>query len=199
MERGTNLETFERDAYRASWSDGIIDLYGGLSLLWIGACWIWLSDLAGVAGVLPAVFVAPMLVARKRFLEPRIGYVQWRGRRREWERRNLWAVLMTGVGLFLGAIVLVAYQAGDGGAPSIDLAPGLMAWLLGLFAVGLALITQVWRMLVYAVVLALAGVAVVAAGANPGWALLAGGATATIVGVVLLIRFVGRYPVVDRA
>jgi hypothetical protein len=59
--------------------------------------------------------------------------------------------------------------------------------------------TQVWRMLVYALVLALAGIAVVVAGANPGWALLAGGATATIVGVVLLFRFVGRYPVVDRA
>ena len=77
-----------------------------LSLLWIGGAWIWLPDLAGLSGILPAVFVTPFLAARKRFLEPRTGYVQWRGPRREWERRSLWAVLMAGIGIFLGGVVL---------------------------------------------------------------------------------------------
>ena len=45
--------------------------------------------------------------------------------------------------------------------------------------------------------LAIAGVVVVAAQANPGWALLAGGLVATVVGCVLLWSFVRRYPAVD--
>ena len=110
MGASTDLEALEQEAYRVSWSDGIIDLFGGLSLVWIGSAWVWLPDLAGVAGVLPAIFVAPVLAARKRFVEPRIGYVQWRGPRRGWERRTLWALLMAGVGLFLGGIALFLYD-----------------------------------------------------------------------------------------
>jgi hypothetical protein len=35
-----------------------LDIFVGLSLAWIGAVWIWFSDYAGLAGVLPAVFVS---------------------------------------------------------------------------------------------------------------------------------------------
>ena len=74
-----------------------------------------------------------------------------------------------------------------------------MHWLLSLFVVGIALLTQVWRMLAYAAVLAIAGLVVVVAQTNPGWAMLAGGAAAAVGGAILLIRFVGRYPAVGRA
>jgi hypothetical protein len=199
VSENADLGTLEREAYRASWSDGIIDLFAGLSLIWIGAAWIWLSDLAGLAGILPAVFVAPVLSARKRFVEPRIGYVQWRGPRRRWERHAQWAVLLAGVGVFVLGIALYVYKSGAGGDTAVNLAPGILAWLLAVFAGALALLTSVWRMLLYAAVLFVAGFAVVAAQANPGWALLAGGLTATVVGVVLLRHFVHRYPPVERS
>jgi hypothetical protein len=197
MGQDMGLKTMEREAYRAAWSDGIIDLYGGLSLLWMGGMWIWFTDLAGLAGIVPAVFVAPMLAARKRFVEPRIGYVEWRPARRRWERRNLWAVLAAGVGMFGAGVVLLIYRTGGGSEPALDIAPGILAWLLALFAVGIALLTSLGRLLLYAAILAIAGVVVVAAQANPGWALLAGGLVATVVGCVLLWRFVRRYPAVD--
>ncbi|MCP4249254.1 MAG: hypothetical protein GY778_19595, partial [bacterium] len=80
-----DLDTLEHASYRATYSDGIIDLFVGASLLWIGAAWIWLPDLAGIAGIFPAVFVSSVLVVRKRFVEARTGYVKWSAPRRRWE------------------------------------------------------------------------------------------------------------------
>ena len=191
------LETLEREAYRASWSDGIVDTYLGISLIWIGANWIWLPDLAGLAGVLPAVLVTPMLALRKRFVEPRLGYVRWRAPRRRWERRNIWASLMAGVVVFMGGVMLFLYLSGGGAAPALNLAPGILAWLLALLAVGLALLMSLWRMLIYALVLAASGVVVVVTEANPGWPMLACGVVATIIGLILFNRFAHRYRVIE--
>ena len=50
MDASQDLKTLERQAYLETYSDGTIDLFVGLSLTWIGAAWIWLPDLAGIAG-----------------------------------------------------------------------------------------------------------------------------------------------------
>ena len=195
MRASTDLSTMEREAYRAYWSDGIVDLYVGISMLFIGAMWTWVNDLAGIAGVLPAVFVAPVLTAHKRFVEARLGHVEWRPARRAWERRNVWLALGAGVGLLLLGIAGYVVAADGGG---LGVAPGILAWLLALIAIGLAILLDARRMLLYAAVLAVSGVAVVLLEAKPGWPMLAGGAVATAVGVVMLRRFVTRYPVVQE-
>lgn len=199
MAAQTELETLERDAYRASYSDGIVDIYVGLSMVWIGASWIWFTDMAALAGVLPAVFLAPMISARKRFVEARLGYVQWRAPRRRWERRNLLVLLAAGICLLLlgGGMYALVSTAGDG-TGSLQLAPGILAWLLALLAVGLALLLDAARMLAYAAILAVMGVVVVALGSMPGWPMLATGVVATAVGLVMLYAFVRRYPVEPR-
>ena len=153
------LQRLEREAYQHSFSDGVIDIFVGASLVWIGAVWIWLPDFAGLAGVLPAVFIATMLQARKRFLEPRIGYVRWAPPRRQWEQRNLAGLFAAGLGLFLLGIatfVLITRTSAEGEVVSA-LAPGLLAWLLALVAVGLTFLMRVWRMVGYAAVLAVSG------------------------------------------
>lgn len=199
MAAQTELETLERDAYRASYSDGIVDIYVGLSMVWIGASWIWFTDMAALAGVLPAVLLAPMISARKRFVEARLGYVQWRAPRRRWERRNLLVLLAAGICLLLlgGGMYVFVSTAGDG-TGSLQLAPGILAWLLALLAVGLALLLDAARMLAYAAILAVMGVVVVALGSMPGWPMLATGVVATAVGLVMLYAFVRRYPVEPR-
>ena len=198
MTHHQELETLERGAYQASYSDGIIDIFVGVSLIWIGAVWIWLPDLAGLAGIFPAVFITVMLTARKRFVESRVGYVKWREPRRRWERRNLAALLAAGVAvLVIGVVVFVVVrQAGmDSGAPRA-LAPGLMAWLLALLAVGSAFLMTSWRMLVYAGVLAAAGLITVWAEARPGWPLLVTGILITATGVAMFARFIRRNPAI---
>ena len=96
-----DLQNLERRTYRDFYSDGIIDIYVGISLLGIGVAWIWLPDIAGLAGVLPAIFITPMLTGRKRFLENRIGYVKWTEPRRQWEHRNLVGALIVGTAFLL--------------------------------------------------------------------------------------------------
>ena len=194
MSDHVDLPLMEREAYRAWWSDGIVDIYAGLSLLWIGAMWIWINDLSAVAGVLPAILVTPVLAARRRFVEARLGHVEWRPQRRRWERRNMLLALAAGFGLLalgVGTFLLV-----DTGGSALSYAPGILAWLLAALAVGLAFVLDAKRMLFYAAVLATSGAAVVALQAKPGWPMLACGTVATVVGLVMLRRFIERYPVV---
>lgn len=198
MNAHADLGSMEREAYRAYWSDGIVDLYLAASLLFIGAMWTWVNDLSGIAGILPAVFVAPMLAARKRFVEARLGHVEWRPDRRRWERRNLLVLLAAGMGLLLLGVagyLIVAPARSD----SPQLAPGILAWLLTLLALGLATLLDARRMLLYAAVLASGGALVVLLQAEPGWPMLACGAVATIIGLAMLRRFVERYPVIEAA
>jgi hypothetical protein len=193
MRRPTDLHGVERDAYRAYWSDGIVDIYLGLSLLFIGAMWTWVNDLSGLAGVLPAIFVAPVLAARKRFVEARLGHVEWRPARRGWERRTRTLLLLAGLALFV--LGFGAYLVAAGGLTGLRIAPGILAWLLAGLALGLAVVLDARRFVVYAAVLAASGLVVVALEAAPGWPMLACGAVATVVGLVMLRRFVELHPV----
>ena len=193
MQAPTDLAALERAAYRSYWSDGIIDIYTGVSMLFVGAMWTWVNDLSGIAGVLPAIFVAPMLATRKRFVETRLGHVEWRPARRGWERRNLLLVLAAGIGML--ALGIAGYLAADLGPGGLRQAPGIMAWLLALLALGLALVMDARRLVLYAVVLAASGVVVVLLEAEPGWPMLVTGAVATLVGLSMLRRFIATHPV----
>ena len=192
MSESIDLRSLEREAYGAQWSDGLIDIYLGLSLLWLGAMWTWVNDFSGLAGILPAIFVTPMLVVHRRFVEARIGHVEWRPTRIGWERRSQVLLLVAGVSVFLVTIGALAIS-GNGGSRIVG--PGILAWLLAAFCVGLSVLLVARRMLLYGVVLLLGGVAVELADAEPGWPMLACGVGATITGLVMLRRFVKRYPV----
>jgi hypothetical protein len=196
MKHDGQLEALEARSYRATYSDGIIDIFAGASLGWIGVAWIWLQDWAGLAGVLPAVFVSSVLVVRRRFVESRAGYVQWSQPRLLQQRRNLMIVLAAGVGLFTAGIGAFVAASQD---PDVlgSLAPGLLAWLLALVAAGLAFLLGTWRMLLYAGVLTVAGIATAWADANPGWPLLACGIVVVVAGVALLVRYVRATPPVE--
>lgn len=195
-----DLQNLEQQTYRDSYSNGIIDIYIGISLLWIGVAWIWLPDIAGLAGALPAIFIAPMLVGRKRFSEKRIGYVKWTEPRRQWEHRNLVGALVLGTAFLLlgvGVYMFVSDSAADRDVLG-NLAPGLIAWLLALVAIGLAFLMPARRMLAYAMVLIAAGIWTAQENASPGWPLLAAGTVVTVTGIAMLIRFIRSNPVVDQ-
>ena len=196
MTSDRSLLHLERAAYRASYGDGIIDLFVGLSIAWIGTAWIWLSDLAGVAGVFPAVFLTAVLAIRKRLVESRAGYVKWSPPRLRWERRNIMLVFAGGVAMFLLGIAAFVASA-DGSSLFDSVGPAILAWLLALMAFGLAFVMSAWRMLGYAAVLVVSGAMAAAAGANPGWPLLASGAAITVVGGVMLARFLRENPRIE--
>ena len=200
MTSNQDLQNLERQTYRDSYSDGIIDIYVGISLLWMGVAWIWLPDSAGLAGVLPAIFITPMLAGRKRFLENRIGYVKWTKPRRQWEHRNLAGALIAGTAFLLlgvGVYLLASDSTADGDILS-NVGPGLIAWLLAVVAIGLAFLMSARRMLAYAGVLIAGGIWTAQENASPGWPLLAAGTVITVTGIAMLITFVRNNPVVNQ-
>ena len=198
-ERGV-LESLENRAYRRAYSDGIIDLFVGVSLLWIGAAWIWLPDFSGLAGVLPAVFVPIAMTARKRVVESRLGHVKWSEPRRNKERRNL--IGLFAAGAFLFVLGVAAFFMLDQSTVSLDslgsFMPGLLAWLLAVLALVLAYAMEAWRFVLYALVLAVAGLLAAVQSANPGWPMLSAGAVITLTGVTMLLMFLHANPVPEE-
>jgi hypothetical protein len=190
-----SLQSMEKAAYRRAYSDGIIDLFVGLSLLFIGAVWIWLPDYSGLAGILPAVFTPVAITARKQYVEKRLGYVRWSEPRRNRERRNLIAAVAVGVLLFVAAVGVFAIDR-----TSIDesvltlIAPGLVAWLLALLTLAVAVMIDAWRFALYGAVLAVVGLFTALQDANPGWPMLAAGAVTVVAGSALLIAFTRTNP-----
>lgn len=190
-----DLRAMERTAYRARWADGIVDIYLGASLLWMGLMWAWPNPFSAVAGIVPAALAVPMLGLHKRFVEARLGHVEWRPSRRLWERRGQLALL----GLGLGLLVLVAGSrlVSAVGIDAPPLAPGIMAWLLTVLVLGIGLLLDAPRIGLYAAMLAVGGALAVVFQTEPGWPMVAAGAVALACGLLLLRRFVGRYPVVE--
>lgn len=192
----TDLEVLESEAYTRSFADGIIDLFVGLSILWIGVAWIWLPDIAGLAGIFPAVLVAPILQGRKGWLESRVGYVKWSPTRQQWERKNLLGLFGLGVlALFLGiGVYLLQTRTGS----DIDLGSvvaALPAWLIAVPALVIGAAVSSPRILGYAGLLTATGIGTIMFTAGPGWPLLISGIVITVVGVVMVTRFFGQHPV----
>lgn len=195
----SNLEEIERRAYRSSYSDGIIDLFAGLSLVVIGVIWIWAEDYGGLAGILPAVLTPTVIPLRRQVVESRGGYVRWSSRRRRWEKRNMWGALGAGGAiLLLGmAVFLVAERPGSGRDLLFDAGPGLLAFLLAIVAVVLGFLVEHWRFFAYAAALVAGGVLAVILEANPGWPLFVAGIVVAGVGAIMLVQYLRANPAVD--
>ena len=201
MNVGNSLQSMEQSAYRRTYSDGIIDLFVGVSFLFIGAVWIWLPDYGALAGILPAVLVTAAITGRKQFVVRRLGYVRWSEPRRDKERRNL--IMLLGGGVFMLLVGVLAFLVVEGSLVDktmLDfLAPGLLAWLLAFLALGLAVLLEAWRFVFYGSALAAGGLATALLGANPGWPLLGSGVVIAITGLVMLVLFMKSHPVPEEA
>lgn len=194
MANSSELKDLEQKTYRATHSDGVIDVFVGVSMVLIGAAWIVFPNvLSGVtAGV--AVCISPMLAWRRRFLEARTGYVKFAESRRRWERR----IYTTAAVLFGGFMVLArplgALQPGE-----VDWRvnpDSLVVWLVATVLLVLAMLTKVSRLYGYALVLVVAGAAPVVTGDSFGWPLFISGVVIAAVGSMLLRRFVSQHPLV---
>lgn len=198
--RGTDLEQLETSAYRESFSDGVVDLFAGMSLIWIGACWLWLEAIAPFAAILPAALAPTLIPLRRRLIESRSGYVRWSAPRRTWERRQLTGLVVLGVGalaVVVGSIVYLTSR--EGGVEPGSLAAAIPAILVATPVIVLAAATGLRRMWGYAFVIVAAAAATVAVAESPGWPLLAGGVAMLVTGLALLARFLGATPPGDEA
>ena len=187
-----SISEVESSAFRSFWSDGLLDLMFGLVVVVTGLSW-W-QDVAVLGAIFPAVCVSMWYPLRKRLVEPRLGYVEFSGERDLKVRsfRHGLIALFTGTAAF-GLVIFVLWNGNV--LPRVaEWVAGLPLILIAIPAVFFALFTNCRRFSVYALALFLAGVEVVIQGWEPHVGLIASGSFITIAGLVILMRFLSRYP-----
>lgn len=193
---GIDVKQMEARAYQESFSDGVVDVFVGLALVWIGASWLLAGTLLPLAVAGPPVIAVALFPLRKRILEPRVGYVRWTAPRRSWERRQLVGLFAAGATIFGLAAFLGSYTVANGGGlpDARAFAPALPALLVAIPAVAVALASGLVRVWVYILLLVIAAGVTVAYGLEPGWPLAVGGLGALLGGAWLLARFLRSAP-----
>jgi hypothetical protein len=189
-----SLAELENTNYLARFDDGLLDMFIGVSLLWIGAAWMWFEDLAGFAGLLPAVLATPFASLRGRFLRNRGGYVRFSESRRGWERRNLRAFLAVGVAVAGLVMILVLVDPGATRDAAQWLAPGVIGLFVAAMLGLLAAVSRLPRLAWYTVLLVLASLGAAALATNPGAPLLLSGSIITACALVLVSRYLKAHP-----
>jgi len=182
-----SLEKLERNAFRSYWDDGLLDLLAGLCLVAIGASW-W-KDAAVLGAVFPAVAFSMWYPLRKRLIEPRLGYVEFSGKR-ELKARSF----KQGMTSFLSGTTLlglaVFYYWNSGQFPELrEFVPGVPATILALMAFPFGIFTGCRRYFVYAAALIAAALVTVFMHTRPGPPIFGAGVAVTVSGLALMIRF----------
>ncbi|MCA9913929.1 MAG: hypothetical protein KC496_11295 [Anaerolineae bacterium] len=192
-----NLKELERRAYRATFQDGLWDIYLGLVLIGFGSMPFLRNTVSEAASIVfysaLLVLAMTMLIGGKRSITvPRLGYVRFgKERQRKLSRARLLLIgsVAAGVlffGLTLGNIVgLTGFSV-------------LLAGALLIVFGGLAYFLDYHRLLLYAILCSLSlpvGIALENAGVvrdAPTVFILTGG-LALLIGVILLQRFLSHY------
>ncbi len=192
MTNPPELQELELRAYSGTYADGVIDLFVGGSLVWIGAMWLWLPDYLSGAVALVALLISPVMRRRRHLVESRTGYVVFAESRRRWERR-----IYTTAGFVFAGFMLIARPLGSLQSDDTDWPVGpdsITTWLLALVAVLLWVMLRRHRLLVYAIALAASGAVPVIVTLRLGWPLLLSGVVIFGTGWVMVRRFVDRHP-----
>jgi hypothetical protein len=118
-----SFERLEKRAFHSYWDDGLLDVMIGFVLVAIGISW-WLD--AFIWGIFfPPLCASLWFPLRKKLVEPRIGYVEFSGKRELKGRSFRMNMMMMLTGVLLLAVLL--YFAGK--VPNTDLARYLVAGL----------------------------------------------------------------------
>jgi hypothetical protein len=178
------LRTPEERLYQASWSDGSLDLVGGVATMVIGLGYV--TDIVVATALAPPLAFTAWLLLRARVVRPRAGRAQPRQARRERSRRELTWTFGVGVTLLVLAAIAASVLRSATPTAAVD---GLPALLMALLSLAAAALTRSPRFAWYAATLVAAGVVTVLLGTGPGMPLIVGGGVATVAGGVLLAAF----------
>ena len=187
-----SIESIEREAFRSFWNDGLLDVMLGLAVLLIGISW-W-QNIAVLGAVFPAVCVSIWFPLRKRLIEPRMGYVEFSGPREVMARSFKFGLGGFFAGTMMLGVMIYVLLNNDILPPAAEWIAGFPLLLIAIPAVLFALFTQCKRFAVYALVLFISGVEMVIQGWEPHVGLIASGVFILVVGMFILLRFLGNHP-----
>jgi len=185
--------SLEHRIYRHYWDDGLLDLFAALGVLLIGVAWM---HGYGVAGVIVPAMLAPLWQpVRERFVEPRLGFVEFSDARERQNRKRLTLVVYLGVIALIAALELYFHRELLAANPGVRLVAGLPAMLLAIRAAMTALLIASARFLVYSAVLLVAGAAGAWLGWSPGAIMAVSGAVLLVIATAVLTMFLRANPV----
>jgi len=178
--------------FRSHWQDGSLDLFGGVSAVGIGLC--WLGDAVWAGAVVPMILIPFWSVWRRHFVEPRLEHVRLQPSQRRELRQGLITLFFLGCFTLLVALLSFFGFESIRSDPLVWLIPALPSILLGAASLFGGLILGLGRFVIYAAGFALAGLGVAALGLRPGIALATGGAITTLAASILFLRFIAKHP-----
>jgi len=191
-----NLNAIEKHVFRSYWDDGLLDLFAAVGVLGIGL--LWLHGIPAAAAIVPALLASLWVPARRRYIEPRLGLIEFSAQRERHNRRLLKLVLYTGIGCLILALEVFFHRDALNAQLAVRLSAGLPAVILALLAAITAFLVSAPRFLAYAAVLVVAAFAGSAQGWLPGQILTAAGAAVMAAAVVVLLRFCRDNPLPPR-
>lgn len=195
MRFATSLGAREKGLYRASFDDGLLDLFCGAVLTLMGVAWIF--DIVALGPLAPAILIPFWPLARRRITEPRTGFVRPHPERTAREKRKHLGFFALGCGFLIAGIVVYFATRGGDHRSWAHLVRGLPGLLLAVGTAIAGLAFGLTRFLAYAVLLVAGGAVAIHQTLDPGWSIVGGGVAITLAGAFLLSRFVARHTVVS--
>ncbi len=187
-----NLGAVERRVYAAYWDDGLLDMFAAVGVLAIGL--FWLRDWAAAAVIVPAWLVPLWKPVRVRFIEPRLGAVQFTKERERRNTRRLKLTIYFGIACLVLGLELYFLRDRLSISPSVSMIAGLPALLLAVMSVIAAILVSSGRFLVYSAVLVVVAVVGALNDWHPGLILATAGACNLAIAVVVLTGFLRENP-----
>lgn len=188
-----NSKLLELRIYRYYWDDGLLDLFAGIGVVLIGIS--WMRGYAAAGAIVPALLVPLWQPFRQRFVEPRLGVVEFSDSRRRQNRKRLKLVAYLGIISLIIALELYFNRERLPIDPGTRLIAGLPAMLLGVLAVMTAMLIASARFLVYALVLLATGSVGAWLNWSPGTIMAVGGAVILVIATAVFAMFLRANPV----
>ena len=191
MPRNDNF--LERRLYRHYWDDGLLDVFAAFGVFLIGV--FWLRGVPPAAAIVPALLVPFWQPARRRLVEPRLGFVEFSTVREQMNRKRLRLTLYAGIAALILALELYFARGSLPADRAAHLVAGLPAMLLSVLGAATAILIASARFLVYSAVLLLAGVAGARLGWSPGAILTAAGSGMIVIALAIFATFLRANPI----
>jgi MFS family permease len=202
MATDVNLKELEQKVIRSYFHDGIWDIYGAFILLGFGLTMVIGWDYLMLVFAALAVV---LLLFRQRIIVPRLGRVKFSSERQAKTKRSILIAMITlTFTMLLGVVFFVLFSTNS--IPRwLDIWMGdyffaTLGGMLALLVVIAAYIVGVWRYYVYAALIFIAYVIAGILRPNDieGIPIVIAGSIILISGVVILTRFLRKYPLPPR-
>jgi len=194
MDTSSHMKEIEKKVYMSYNKDGIWDLVLGIWFLGTGVFFAY--EMAYLMGAMAAVFIPVLPQVKKAVTLPRLGYVKFSPERQQQiDRGRKKLVYLNLVAVLMGLFAFIAFM-GEGDLRDTFRNLGLIPFgiLLSAMVGAVGLFYALRQFIFYAVLIMAVFVSAHFAQSHPAFYFLVPGVIFTVIGLVMLTRFLRRYP-----